>query len=382
VSYALLRSALFRLEPEAAHALAMAGLAFSSRHPGLLRVLRAVFMPPDPRLRVRCFGLEFANPLGLGAGFDKGADAPAVWPALGFGTADLGTVTALPQPGNPRPRAFRLPAERAIINRMGFNNPGAAVVAARIAAERSRPWWPAAPLGVNVGKSRAAALDEAVADYEQAMRAVWPVADYLVLNVSSPNTPGLRSLHQRAHLQPLVALVERLRDDLGPRPVLLKVSPDLDESALDELVAVAGGLDGFVATNTTIARDTLRHDPGEAGGLSGPPLAPRALAVLRALRARTRLPLVASGGIETAADVIERLEAGASLVHVYTGWIYEGPFMARAVARGLLDWLDALGWADLQAYLDARDARDAAPGAAVGARLAVPANPEHGPASP
>ncbi len=373
MAYSLLRGALFRLEPERAHALAMRALVFSDRHPGLLRLLRWTFAPSDPRLRVRCFGLEFANPVGLGAGFDKDGVATATWPALGFGTADLGTVTARAQEGNPRPRAFRIPSERAIINRMGFNNAGAVALAERVSAARARPWWPDAPVGVNVGKSRSVALHEAVADYEEALRAVWAVADYLVLNVSSPNTPGLRNLQERARLDPLLDLVNGLRDELGPMPVLLKVSPDLEEHDLDELVVAAetAALDGLVATNTSVRRDLLRADPGEEGGLSGAPLRPLAVRVLRHLRARTRLPLIASGGIETAADVIERLESGASLVHVYTGWIYQGPFMVRSVARGLARWLDAQGVADLQGWLEARDAAHAAGAPAPGARDAL-----------
>lgn len=376
MAYALVRRAMFRLDPEQAHHLVMVALAFSAAHPGALRLLRSVFMPHDPRLRVRCYGLDFANPMGLGAGFDKNADAPEVWPALGFGTADLGTVTARAQSGNPRPRAFRLPEERAIINRMGFNNPGASVLAERVAAARARPWWPDAPLGINVGKSRDAPLEDAVADYDASLRAVWHVADYLVLNVSSPNTPGLRTLQEKTQLEPLLALIAELRDELGPKPVLLKVSPDLDDDALDVITAAAeaAALDGLVATNTTVARDMLRDDPNEEGGLSGPPLAPRALATLRALRARTRLPLVASGGIESAADVIERLEAGATLVHVYTGWIYQGPFMARTVARGLLRWLDATGAVDLQTWLDGRDIAHAASFSA--SRTGAPSGPQ------
>jgi dihydroorotate dehydrogenase len=362
VSYALLRSLMFRLEPERVHELVMRALALSNRHPGALRIIGSVLMPRDPRVRVRCFGLDFPNPIGLGAGFDKNAEAAAAWPALGFGTADLGTVTARAQPGNPRPRVFRLPSERALINRMGFNNLGASAVAERLRAARARPWWPDAPVGINVGKSRDAALDDAVADYEEALRAAWPVADYLVVNVSSPNTPGLRTLQEQAYLEPLLERIGGLRGELGPKPVLLKVSPDLEEAALDVVAAAAeaAALDGLVATNTTVARDTLPRDPGEAGGLSGRPLAPRALAVLRALRARTRLPLVAAGGIESAADVIERLEAGASLVHVYTGWIYEGPFMPRKLVAGLGRWLDAIGAPDLQTWLDARDGTHAA----------------------
>ncbi len=372
MAYPLLRSALFRLEPEQAHALVMHGLVFAHHHPGALRLLRWTFAPSDPRLRVRCFGLDFANPLVLAAGFDKDADASATWPALGFGSAELGTVTALAQPGNPRPRAFRIPEERAVINRMGFNNAGAAALAARLRAARSRPWWPDAPVGVNVGKSRVVEIEDARDDYERALRAVWDVADYLVLNVSSPNTPGLRALQGGAHLDALLGVVDTLRSSLGPKPVLLKIAPDLDEAELDDVVAAVerAGLDGFVATNTTVRRDMLRRDPGEAGGLSGAPLGPLALEVLTALRARTRLPLVASGGIETPDDVIARLEAGATLVQAYTGWIYRGPFMARHVAKGLLRWLEHAGASDLQAWLDARDIAHARADAPAAARAA------------
>lgn len=359
MAYPLLRRALFRLEPERAHALAMLGLTFADRHPGALRLLRWAFAPSDARLRVRCFGLDFPNPLVLAAGFDKDGEAPAAWPALGFGSAELGTVTAEAQPGNPRPRAFRIPAERAVINRMGFNNAGAAALAARLRRARAQPWWPDAPVGVNVGKTRSVALEDARSDYERSLRLVWDVADYLVLNVSSPNTPGLRTLQEGPQLDDLLRLVDGLRDELGVKPVLLKVSPDLDEAALDALVASVerAGLDGLVATNTTVRRDVLRHDPGEAGGLSGAPLGPIALRVLAALRERTTLPLVASGGIETAADVIARLEAGATLVQAYTGWIYQGPGMAREVARGVLTWLERAGQPDLRAWLAQRDAR-------------------------
>jgi len=358
VTYPLVRSALFRLEPERAHDLVMRALAFAHHHPGALRLLQWTFAPASPRLRVRSFGLEFANPFGLAAGFDKDGEAASTWPALGFGTAELGTVTAEAQPGNPRPRAFRLPAERAIINRMGFNNRGADDLAARLASARQRPWWPAAPIGVNVGKSRSTPIDAAVADYERSLRAVWPVADYLVLNVSSPNTPGLRSLQGGEQLRELLALVERLRDQLEPKPVLLKIAPDLDAAGLDAVVsaAEAARLAGLVATNTTIRRDMLQRDPGESGGLSGAPLGPLALQVLRELRSRTALPLVSVGGIESVEDVIARFEAGAHLIQVYSGWIYQGPFMTRTLMRGLTAWLDRVGSPDLQSWLDARDA--------------------------
>ena len=358
MAYPLLRSALFRLEPEQAHALVMRGLVFAHHHPGALRLLRWTFAPSDARLRVRCFGLDFANPLVLAAGFDKDGDASATWPALGFASAELGTVTAVSQPGNPRPRAFRIPAERAVINRMGFNNAGAAALAERLRAARAQPWWPDAPVGVNVGKTRSVPLEDVRSDYERSLRTVWDVADYLVLNVSSPNTPGLRSLQEGAALDELLSHVAALRGELGAKPVLLKLAPDLDDAALDALIASVerAGLDGLVATNTTVRRDVLRRDPGEVGGLSGAPLGPIALQVLASVRARTTLPLVASGGIETAEDVIARLEAGATLVQAYTGWIYQGPGMARQVARGVLAWLDRAGEPDLQRWMSRRDA--------------------------
>jgi dihydroorotate dehydrogenase len=356
--YPLAKRVLFRLDPEVAHERVFALLSFASRHPGALRLLRSAYGVADPRLRVRAFGLEFPNPLGLAAGFDKDGKAAATWGALGFGTAELGTVTTQAQPGNPRPRAFRLPEDRAIVNRMGFNNEGAAALAARLAAARRAPWWGAEPIGVNVGKTRTVALEDAVADYEAALRTAWPVADYLVLNVSSPNTPGLRSLQEAKPLAELLARAHDLRGELGDRPVLLKVAPDLSEDALAEAVALAErhGVDGLVVANTTIAREGLTRDPGEAGGLSGAPLAGRALAVLRAVRARTALPLVAVGGISSGADAIVRLEAGATLIQVYTGWIYEGPGLPRRMLADVARWATAQGHPDLDARLRARDA--------------------------
>lgn len=354
--YPLLRRLLFRLDPEVAHARVFALLAFAARHPGALRLLRWTTGVDDPRLRVQAFGLRFPNPFGLGAGFDKDALAAPVWPALGFGHADLGTVTAHAQPGNEPPRSWRLPQERAVINRMGFNNAGAAALAERLRRDRALPWWPDAPVAVNVGKSRSVPLEAAAADYETSLRAVWPVADLIVLNVSSPNTPGLRTLQRAGPLAELLGLADALRGELGPMPLLLKVSPDLDDAELDDVVVAAErhAVDGLVATNTTVRRDVLAADPGLEGGLSGAPLGPLALATLRALRARTRLPLVAVGGIFDPQDAIERFEAGACLIQLYTGWIYRGPFQPRRLAAGLRRWLADAGHATLQDYLQAR----------------------------
>jgi dihydroorotate dehydrogenase len=364
-AYGLIRAQLFRLDPERAHGLAMGGVSWAARHPGALRALGWAFAPRDERLAVTAFGLRFANPVGLAAGFDKDGVAAAAWPSLGFGHVELGSVTAVPQPGNPPPRLFRLSEDRAIVNRMGFNNEGADALAARVRRARERPWWPDAPLGVNVGKSRAVPIEEAVADYERGLRAVWHVADFVVINVSSPNTPDLVVLQEAERLAGLLTLCTRLGTELGDRPVLLKISPDLSEAGLDDVVAMAEEHDlaGLVATNTTTARDGLRRDPLEAGGLSGAPLAARSLAVLRGLRARTRLPLVSVGGIDSAASAIERLEAGATLLQVYTGWIYAGPTLPRRICAGIGRWLSGRGAGDLQGWLEARDAGHVPPGA-------------------
>ncbi len=356
--YSLLRRALFLLDAETAHERVFALLAFASEHPGALRLIRSLAAVDDPRLRVRAFGLDFPNPFGLAAGFDKDGRAAATWSALGFGSAELGSVTAIAQPGNPRPRLLRYPEARALINRMGFNNQGAATLAGRLAKARARPWWPDTPVGVNVGKSRTANLAAATDDYRLGLSAVWPVADYLVLNVSSPNTPGLRSLQEAGPLAELLALTRELKQELGHKPTLLKIAPDLGPAQLDEVVTLAEryGMDGLIATNTTVRRELLGADPGEEGGLSGAPLGPLAAEVLRALRARTALPLVAAGGIAGPHDAIARLEAGATLLQAYTGWIYQGPGLPRKLLRGLLRWLEQQGHGSLQAYLDRRDA--------------------------
>jgi dihydroorotate dehydrogenase len=357
--YALLRRALFRWDPERAHDRVMALLAFSARHPGVLRALSWGFGVDDPRLTTRAFGLTFPNPIGLAAGLDKNGVAAATWPALGFGFAEVGTVTAQAQEGNPRPRLFRLPAERALINRMGFNNRGAAALAERIAQARSAHW-PGTPLFVNVGKSRAAPLDGAEADYAVALRAVWPIADALVLNVSSPNTPGLRELQRAEPLAALLSLTQALRDELGTRPILLKIAPDVAADDLDTITAAAEryALAGIVATNTTVRRDMLSVDPHESGGLSGAPLTATSRAVLRELRARTRLPIISVGGIGSVAEAIERFEAGATLLQIYTAFVYDGPGLLRSLNGGLRDWLIAQGHGSLAHYLARRDPRN------------------------
>ena len=347
----LFRVVLRRVPAEAAH---RAGfglirvLGLAAGVPGVAGVLRRWFGPRDPVLRVRALGLEFPGPLGLAAGFDKDARGVAGLAALGFGFVEVGTVTARAQPGNPRPRMFRLPADRALVNRMGFNNEGAAAAAARLRrlVEDARGGQARVIVGVNIGKTRAVPDEEAARDYAASARAVAGVADYVVVNVSSPNTPGLRDLQAADRLKPvLVAVREALDAATDHRvPLLVKIAPDLADADVDAIadLALELGLDGIVATNTTVSRDGLASSPAEvaaagAGGLSGAPLRGRALAVLRRLHARAgdRLVLIAAGGIETGDDAWERLAAGATLVQAYTGFIYGGPLWPRRVHAGL-----------------------------------------------
>lgn len=345
--YRLLRPLFFRLDAERAHDLTISSLARSSRHPGALTLLRAAFTVRDPRLEVSAFGLRFPNPVGLAAGMDKDARALPAWDALGFGHAELGTVTALPQPGNPRPRLFRLPDDEALLNRMGFNNEGAEAVAARLASgerEAKGAELAAFRIGINVGKSRAVPLERALDDYARSLGTLWEHADYLVLNVSSPNTPGLRELQARGPLGELLALTDELVER-APKPVLVKVAPDLPLEGLEAIVELTAAhrVAGLIATNTTVSREGLSRDPGEAGGLSGRPLAPLALAALRYLRANSALPIVSVGGIMGPRDAVARIRAGASLVQLYTGYVYRGPGLVRAILRALVAEIEREG---------------------------------------
>jgi dihydroorotate dehydrogenase len=337
-------------DPEAIHERVLAGLAMISRHPALTRALAiasSLGHADDARLAREVFGLRFPNPIGLAAGFDKNAVAVPALAALGFGFVEVGTVTFHAQPGNPRPRLFRLPADAALINRMGFNNAGAAAVAARLAAQ------PAVrvPVGVSLGKSKITPLEDAVSDYLAALEPLYPHGDYFAVNVSSPNTPGLRALQERDRLDALLAaLMGRLGEFAAaegrpvPKPLLVKVAPDLDDAALDDVVEVclARDVSGLIAVNTTIARAGLSAATpaalrDEAGGLSGAPLRTRALAVVRRLHMRVgeRLPIIGCGGIFTADDARRMLDAGAALAQLYTGFIYEGPGVARRIVREL-----------------------------------------------
>ncbi|MEW9549662.1 quinone-dependent dihydroorotate dehydrogenase [Nonomuraea sp. NPDC050783] len=321
---------LRRLDAEAVHRLTVSALALLARLPLLKRLLHRAFAPHDPALRITAFGVHFPGPLGLAAGFDKDAACAEAVAALGFGHVEVGTITAHAQPGNPRPRLFRLVPRHAVINRMGFNNDGAAAAARRLRRTRGVP----VVVGVNIGKTKVVPEPEAAADYVASARELAPLADYLVVNVSSPNTPGLRDLQAVSLLRPLLTAVKEVTDGTPRRtPLLVKIAPDLADEDVDAVadLALELGLDGIIATNTTI-----RHG-GESGGLSGRPLKGRSLEVLRRLRARVgdRIALVSVGGVEDADDVWERVLAGATLVQGYTGWIYGGPLWAARIHRQL-----------------------------------------------
>lgn len=325
------------MDPEFAHHLVMAGIRIS----GALGLTNLAKLSSRSTKSVQAFGLHFDAPFGLAAGFDKNAVAVKALGELGFSHVEVGTVTALAQPGNEKPRLFRLVADRALINRMGFNNDGAEVVAARLESLRIRSEGKLPIIGVNIGKSRAVEVEDAVADYRRSAQLLAPVADYLAVNVSSPNTPGLRSLQSVEALEPILRAV--IAESEG-KPVLVKIAPDL---ANEDIVAVADlaielELAGVIATNTTISRTGLKTDAAKlakigAGGLSGAPLKARSLEVLRLLSARLngQVAIISVGGIETAAEANERLNNGATLVQGYTGWIYAGPLWARKINKVL-----------------------------------------------
>lgn len=345
------RRTLFLLDAESAHHLGALALGALHRSPALRSLAAA---EPRPELATLALGKRFASPVGVAAGFDKAGALYNGLGAIGFGFVEVGTVTALAQPGNPRPRLFRLPLDRALVNRMGFNNPGAAAVAEALRG------YPAdnIVLGVNIGKSKVTALEEAPADYATSARALAPFADYLVVNVSSPNTPGLRSLQSVEALAPVLAAVQAELGRIERRvPLLVKIAPDLADEDVDAVADLARDLrlDGIVATNTTIRRDGLATPAATveamgAGGLSGAPLRARALEVIARLYRRTggALTIIGAGGIATAEHAWEAIAAGATLVQVYTAFVYGGPDLPREITRGLQERLAASGYASLQ----------------------------------
>lgn len=344
----LLRPIMFRLrggDAERIHEQTLGLLAAVARSRALLRGIERVCAYSHPALERTVFGLRFPNPIGLAAGMDKDGVALAAWAALGFGHVEVGTVTGVAQAGNPRPRLFRLPASQALINRMGFNNGGAGALAARLAAQPTLP----VPLGISIGKSKITPLAAAVEDYTASLQALFSYAAYFAVNVSSPNTPGLRSLQDRAHLSDLLAALQaenrRLARARGvrERPLLVKIAPDLVEPAIAELLEVCAASDvaGIIATNTTVGREGLqpadRERDAEAGGLSGRPLHPVALRVVRFVARETggRMPIIGVGGIFGPDDARRMLDAGAALLQVYTGLVYEGPGLPGRICRGL-----------------------------------------------
>ncbi|MEU0130903.1 quinone-dependent dihydroorotate dehydrogenase [Streptomyces sp. NPDC006289] len=345
-----------RMDPERAHHLAFRWIRLAARTPVLRTFAAAAFAPRHEELRTEALGLRMHGPFGLAAGFDKNAVAIDGMAMLGFDHVEIGTVTGEPQPGNPRKRLFRLVADRALINRMGFNNEGSAAVAERLATRI--PVF-RTTVGVNIGKTKAVPEAEAVGDYVKSTERLAAHADYLVVNVSSPNTPGLRSLQATEALRPLLTAVREAADrTVTDRrvPLLVKIAPDLADEDVDAVadLAVELGLDGVIATNTTIARDGLglKSEASlvrETGGLSGAPVKERSLEVLSRLYARvgTRITLVGVGGVENAEDAWQRILAGATLVQGYSAFVYEGPFYARAIHKGLAARLAASPYATL-----------------------------------
>jgi dihydroorotate dehydrogenase len=339
---ALFRLVLSRMDPERAHGLAFAVIR-ALPILGIGSIVRRISRPA-PHLAVQALGLRFDSPFGVAAGFDKEGLAIRGLGQLGFSHVEVGTITAVAQPGNEKPRLFRLIPDRAVINRMGFNNHGAAEAALRIAAVARRSHRPI--IGINIGKSRVVDVDQAIPDYLESTRLLGPSADYLVVNVSSPNTPGLRGLQELDKLEPLLSAV---RDAAGRVPVLVKIAPDLDDAQATRIATLAVDLrlHGIIATNTTLSRDGLSTgraivEAAGAGGLSGAPLAARSLAMLRLIRAAVPADfcVISVGGVETGADVAERLRAGATLVQGYTAFLYRGPFWARQINRELAHLLE------------------------------------------
>jgi len=354
----LLRPVLFTQDPEEIHQLTVHVLGWTGRHTLFNDALASFFGAPE--LPVTAFRLRFANPIGLAAGMDKAAEALPAWEALGFGFTELGAVTWHPQPGNPQPRLFRAISEGAIINRMGFNNPGAEAVAQELAKWRRLGRWPRHPVGMNLGKSRITPLEKAADDYARSLRVLLPHLDFFVVNVSSPNTPDLRRLQDRSALDEILAALQQVQQEGGrqsaPTPILVKVAPDLSLEALDEIMELVGPrqIAGIVATNTTVARplateSNIQRIYAEAGGLSGRPLRGRSTEVIRHLFRQTRgaLPLIGVGGIFNADDAWEKITAGASLLQLYTSLVYEGPGVVRTIVKGLLEKLEETGLKDL-----------------------------------
>jgi len=329
----LVRPLLFSLDVEAAHQLTIGLLSGASRLDLSLRVLRSFQPPLKPKT---LFGLNFPNPIGLAAGLDKNGVALPAWAALGFGFVEIGTVTAKAQPGNPKPRIFRLAAQQALINRLGFNNDGADVIADRLRRLRTNRRWPTVPVGINIGKSRATPLEQATDDYLYSFRLLREFADYITLNVSSPNTPGLRELQEPQKLSELLHAIGK-EGGATLKPVVVKISPDLSGAELKAILAVCGenGVTGIIATNTTLDHSSIAPQLDQSGGLSGAPLRDKSTAFVRKIAARSTIPVIGSGGIVDAESAREKFHAGAQLIQLYTGLVYRGPGLIREIIEEL-----------------------------------------------
>lgn len=338
------RPILFRLDAEQAHEIALSCLEFAYHCP-VSNLLRRFFTFEDPALQVQSFGLTFANPVGLAAGFDKNAAHMPALSRLGFGFLEAGTITFHPQPGNPKPRIKRIPEAQALWNWLGFNNDGARAVASRLKQMK-----PDLPFGINIGKSKIASAEKAVEDYLESFDLLSPYGDYFALNVSSPNTPGLRALQEKEKLEVLLSEIQK-RNTLR-KPLLVKVAPDVDFPLLDSILEVAlrHGAAGIIATNTTLSRTGISRSLPAEGGISGAPLRKRSTEIIRYLyqRAGKQMTIIGCGGIFSAEDAFEKIQAGASLVQVYTGLIYEGPRLIRNINRGLAALLRRRGFSSVQ----------------------------------
>ncbi|MBE8714967.1 quinone-dependent dihydroorotate dehydrogenase [Sphingobacterium hungaricum] len=339
--YTLVKPLFFTMDPETAHQQVTGGLAAFSKIWGAKSLIKSIYTVNDPRLERKVFGLKFKNPVGLAAGFDKNAEHIEDMANLGFGFIEIGTVTPKPQPGNDKPRMFRLVQDEALINRMGFNNKGAEVAAAKLKALKNKN---GLIIGGNIGKNKVTANEQAVDDYVKCFDALFDVVDYFVVNVSSPNTPGLRELQEKGPLLHILNTLQDLNNQKDePKPILLKIAPDLTNTQLDDIVEIVqeSKIAGLIATNTTISREGLQSDPKivqETGGVSGKPLTKRSTEVIRyiAEKSNRSFPIIGVGGIQSAEDAIEKINAGASLIQVYTGFIYKGPGLVADICKGIL----------------------------------------------
>ena len=327
------RPLLFSLDPETAHHLTIKLLGRASHFDVALRALM-LFQPTSKPINL--FGLTFPNPIGLAAGLDKNGVALSAWAALGFGFIEIGTVTAKAQPGNPKPRIFRLPEQQALINRLGFNNDGADAIAHRLSALRKSGRWPAVPVGINIGKSKVTPLEAATEDYLYSFRMLRDFANYITLNISSPNTPGLRELQEPEKLSELLCAIGN-EAGTAPKPLVVKISPDLSGAELKAILAVCeeNGVSGIIATNTTLDHSSIAPQADQAGGLSGTPLRDKSTALVREIAARSTIPVIASGGICDAESARKKFQAGAQLIQLYTGLVYRGPQLLREIVDKL-----------------------------------------------